>query len=250
MFLQPLDINPQTPVSEIVSTHYRSADVFRRHGIEYCCGGRWTLEAACMMKGVDPFELISELQRVCRTVQLPGDFPFEKWSLEFLADYIVHVHHYYLQKTLPELEPALNHFIEEHQKKYPHLAELHTGFEIFHKEIIPHLKEEEEIIFPYIRQVARAWRNNDSYGGLLVRTLRKPINTVMDQEHKILSGLILKWRELTNHYNPPEKACVSHRVIFAKLKELDNDLVQHMHLENDILFPQAMQIEKELLRLS
>ncbi len=247
MFLTTLDINPQTPVSEIVSRDYRTADVFHRHGIGYCCGGRWPLETACMTKGLDVTQLIGELQDASRILQLPAMLPFEKWTQEFLADYIVNVHHHYLDKTLPAFEPVLEHFVNEHRKNYPWLEELQKGFYQLQQELVPHMREEEDVIFPYIKQVARAWKNKDSYASLLVRTLRKPVVSIMDQEHKMLSGIIFKWRELTNNYQPPERACVSHRVVLSRLRELDNDLVHHMYLENEILFPQLIRIEKELL---
>ncbi len=248
MFLPTLEISPQTPVSEIVNRDYRTADVFRRHGIEYCCGGRWPLETACMIKGVDTDQLIRELQDACRNLRLPAMLPFEKWTAEFLADYIVNVHHHYLYNTLPAFEPMLEHFVNEHRNKYPSFEEIQKGFSQLQRELVPHMREEEEVIFPYIKQVIRAWKNKDSYGSLLVRTLRKPVTHIMDQEHHMFSGIIFKWRELTANYQPPDRACISHRVVLSKLRELDNDLVHHMYLENEVLFPELIRIEKELLR--
>lgn len=249
MFLRSLNIDLQTPVSEIVSRDYRTVDVFRKHGIEYCCGGRWPLSTACLMKGLDGSQIIEELHEASRDFQLPGTFPYENWSVGFLVDYIINVHHSYLYKTLPELEPILEHFVEEHQNKYSYLVELLSTFKKLTKEIQPHLKQEDEVIFPYIRQVGRAWGNKDSYAGLLVKTLRKPAGAIWDQKHKLLSGILYKWRELTDNYFPPVQSCVSHRVVFAKLKELDNMIAQQIFLENDILFPKTSQIENELIAL-
>ena len=249
MFLKSIDITAQTPVSEIVANDYRTAEVFQKHGIAFCCAGRWPLEMACVAKGLEPTLLMEELHAASRSIQLPGTFPFDKWSIDFLIDYIINVHHYYLEKTLPGLEPILDDFIVEHNKKYPYLEELLTTFKRLQKEMIPHLREEEEVIFPYIRQVARAWKNKDSYAGLLVRTLRKPVGAMWDKEHDLVSRNLLKWREITNNYVPPAQACVNHQVILARLKELDNNIVQHVYLENEILYPKTTQIEQEILQL-
>ena len=110
------------------------------------------------------------------------------------------------------------------------------------------MEHEEEIIFPYVCQISHAYDNRDSFASLLVKTLRKPIEKMMKEEHAIISDIILKFRELTLLYTPPEKACTSHRIIFSKLKELDNDLAQHLYLENEILFPRAIAMEKKLLQ--
>jgi regulator of cell morphogenesis and NO signaling len=115
------------------------------------------------------------------------------------------------------------------------------------KEIPPHMKQEEEILFPYIRQIYHAWQHRESYARLLVRTLRKPVEEVMQKEHESTGASLHRMRELTNNYTAPPKACLTHKVTFAKLKELDADLVQHIHLENNILFPKAIAMEKELL---
>lgn len=250
MFLSSLEINPKAAVTEIVAQDHRAADVFKKYEIEYCCGGKWPLETVCLMKGIDMDELQKELRRATRNLQLPAFLPFHDWSIDFLADYIINIHHYYLKKTLPELKPLLEHFVEEHGNRYPGLYGLQTSFAKLYKDIIPHIQEEEEVIFPYIKHVAHAYESKDSYAALLVKTLKKPVDRIMSHEHHILSGIIDNLRKLTNNYTAPEKACTSHRVIFSKLKELDNNLVQHIYLENDVLFPRALAMEKELLGLT
>jgi regulator of cell morphogenesis and NO signaling len=249
MFLKPYQIEGSSFVTDIVIRDYRTAEIFRKYGIEYCCGGRWPLETVCMTKGIDLNEMIKELEYATRTVQVHNSLPFDQWNIDFLAEYIVHVHHHYLNTALPQINDILHKFATEHIKKYPYLRVLENTFLELYTEIIPHLKQEEEIIFPYILQIAHAFENKESYASLLVRTLQKPVEDVMNYEHASLSKLIYKMRELTNDYIIPDKACVSHKVIFLKLKELDNDLVQHIHLENNILFPKAIAMEKELLKI-
>lgn len=247
MFLKPLRIEPTSFVTDIVTADYRTAEVFRKYDIEYCCGGRWPLEMVCQAKGLNINDLTRELEQSIRSVQVPNSLPFNDWHIDFLADYIVNVHHHYLRTQLPEIRELLHKFSEEHVKKYPFLQEVEKIFLQLHREMIPHLKQEEEIIFPYIRQIAHAYESSESYASLLVRTLRKPVEEVMNHEHASVVRSVHRIRELTNDYTPPPNACVSHKVTFSKLKELDNDLMQHMHLENNILFPRAIEMEKILL---
>lgn len=128
------------------------------------------------------------------------------------------------------------------------MQEVARLFEQLKKELLPHIQHEEDTIFPYICQVVHAWENNDTYGRLLVKTLRKPLGVMMKHEEDVLSALTLKIRLLTNNYAVPDRACVSHQVALARLKELDNDLMQHIFLENEVLFPRAIKIEQELLK--
>jgi regulator of cell morphogenesis and NO signaling len=248
MFLNHYRINENSFVSDIVTRDYRTADVFRKYDIEYCCGGKWSLDAVCMMKGLEVESLKKELERATRDIQVSNSLRFDEWQIDFLADYIVNIHHDYLKQAMPEIKKMLRGFVEEHAKKYPYLTELESAFLQLNREVFPHMKQEEEILFPYIKQIYHAHNSRESYASLLVRTLRKPVEEVMAKEHESAMKHIHKMRSLTQGYTAPEKACVSHRVCYFKLKELDNDLSQHIHLENNILFPKAIAIEKELLK--
>ena len=240
-------INPDWSVSEIVNADYRTAEIFRKYGIEFCCGGKWPLKTVCELKNLDINTVNSELERSIRTISLPSSLDFEGWNINFLTDYIINVHHSYLKKSLPSTKDQLARFVEGHQHKFPYLRDLLKIFTELSNEVLPHLEQEETIIFPYIRQISRAYHNKESYAALLVRTLRKPVENVMVHEEEFLNKFLPQIRQLTGHYTPPENACISHKVAFLKLLELDNDLVQHLYLENDILFPRAIAMEKELL---
>lgn len=200
-----------------------------------------------MMKGIEIESLIQEIEHTTRSLQLPANLPFEKWEIDFLIDHIVNIHHYHLKQILPQLRIMLEEFTAHHEKNHPHFRDIVSYFKLLENEILPHIKQEEEVIFPYLRQVAHAYNKEDGLGRLLVRTLRKPVLSIMDKEHKILNETIFQFRQLTNHYTSPEKACTEHRVILSKLKALDNDLVQHIYLENEVLFPRIISMEKELL---
>jgi regulator of cell morphogenesis and NO signaling len=236
-------------VSDIVNNDYRTAEVFRKYGIEYCCGGKWPLQMILESNDLDAAAIIEELELSIHPVGIRHALPFEKWDIDFLIDYIVNIHHTYLKKALPETKEQLEKFAEGHQKKYPELTELVLVFKSLILEMLPHLQHEEEIIFPYIRQIAHAFHNKESYASLLVRTLRKPVENVMNHEHESVNKILTQMRQLTNSYTPPPNSCVNHRVNFLKLLEIDTDLVQHMHLENAVLFPRSIEMEKKLLFL-
>jgi regulator of cell morphogenesis and NO signaling len=138
-------------------------------------------------------------------------------------------------------------FLDGHRKKFPELESLDPLIRKMHENFVSHMQQEEDIFFPYIKQLAHAWQHHEPYAALLVKTLRKPLYQLSQQEQELLACL-QQVRSITADYTPPDNACITHRVTFAKLRELDNDLAQHMYLENDILFPRAIQIEKELLQ--
>ena len=240
-----IDLN--LSVSEIVREDYRTADVFRKHDIDLCCGGKWPLEMVCETKNLDYKIIKKELEEAVRTITIHNTLRFDEWDIDFLTDYIVNVHHQYLRTALLEAKDYLLNFLEGHLKKFPQLADLLKILNSLSTEMFPHLEQEETIIFPYIRQIAHAYYSQESYAGLLVRTLRKPVENVMHHEHETVNTILQQMRQITDNYTLPEGACISHKVTFMKLLEIDNDLVQHIHLENDILFPRAIAMEKELL---
>jgi regulator of cell morphogenesis and NO signaling len=241
-------IDEKALVTEILMGDYRTADVFKKYNIDYCCGARWPLQTACEMRGLDVAIVKQELEEAVRAVQISTALPFDQWPLDFLTDYIIQVHHSYLRHTLPALETHLVHFIAEHRKKFTWLNELQQQFMRLHANIPLYMVQEEESIFPYIKQLNRAHASKDSLAGLYTRTLRKPVEKVMDQEHQLIADVLQRIRQLTDNYTLPANACRSHWVVFMKLRELDNDLVQHMHLERKILLPRLLQIESELKR--
>lgn len=250
MYRNIYKIDSSSFVTDIVTHDYRTADVFRKYDIDFCCGGKWPLDIVCKNNNVDVEVLLTEIQKVLRQSSSNAAIDFDSWNIDFLTDYILNVHHRYLKRALPEIKEHINRFLEGHRKKFPELEVLEVIINRFMKEIPPHMQQEEEIFFPYIKQIYHAHKNRESYAKLLIRTLRKPLEEVMLKEHENTGANLHRLRTVTNDYTPPEKACIAHKVTFAKLKELDNDLVQHIHLESNILFPKAIAMEQELLRES
>lgn len=247
MFRKSPEISEESFAHAIVKQNYRTAEVFQRYQIEYCCGARWPLKMVCEMKGINLNSLQNDLYKAVRVNQVSPSLPFDHWDIDFLIDYIIHIHHQYLRHSLPLISDRLQKFVEEHAVKYAWLPDLLNQFTRLNAVILPHLLHEEEIIFPYIRQISHAYQSNESYASLLVRTLRKPVDEVMTYEHEMLFNTLQHFRVMTNNYSPPANACTSHQLVFSLLRELDDDLAQHVYLENDILFPKAIALEKELL---
>jgi len=244
------NINANSLVSDIVKMDYRAADVFRKYDIDFCCSGKWPLDIICQNQGLNTDGVIKDLKRTLHHTASSIVLEFDEWSIDFLTDYILNIHHRYLHKALPDANDYVNRFLEGHREKFPALEGLEKIMQKMMKDIPPHMKKEEEVIFPYIKQIYHAWRHKESYASLLIRTLRKPVEDVMKGEHDSVGRQLHRIREITNDYTLPDNACVTHRVTFAKLRELDNNLVQHIHLENNILFPKAIAMEQELLKIS
>lgn len=244
--MQTLD--PNKTVSEIVRADYRTADVFKKHGINFCCGGKLPLAEACAAKEINVAHLQEELIHATKTINLPNYLPYDRWKVDFLIEYIINVHHEYLKQSVPALEGTLLSFVDGHRKQYPELSELQEIFQELVQLIQRNNQHEEETIFPYIKLIASAHQRKESYGSLFVKTLRKPLSN-LETENSKTSYLLSQLRSLTRNYTFPENACTNHRVVFYKLREFDNDLVQHKHLENNILFQRAKEVEKELLKM-
>lgn len=236
-------------VSDIVRKDYRTADVFKKWGVNYCCGGNLPLDQVCLTLNLDQEKIETELKSATQNVQLPNALSFDEWPFDFLVDYIVHVHHGYVKIAGPKLNQLLTQFVEGHKTKYPYLVDVQYSFDRLLTDLTEHLAKEEQVIFPYIKQVNNSFIHQASYGALFVRTLQKSLTHVIEVEHQNIANLLTALRSATNNYTFNEKACTNHQVIYHKLKEFDADIMQHKHLENNILFPKAMQMEKELLQL-
>lgn len=240
-------IQSSSIVADIVRHDYRTAAVLQQYGIEYCCAGRFSLGDICDYKKIEFGEVAKALENATRRISIPSCLAFDNWETGFLIDYIINIHHAYLSKILPSTSEQLRELVNGHQKKYSYLNDLYSAFNELCREINAHIKHEEEIIFPYIKQIDRAFHSKESYASLLVRTLRKPVENLSQHQHNSINRILKTIRDLTSHYQIPGKACINHTVVFSVLKEIDEDLTLHMQLENDIVFPRAVSMEKNLL---
>ena len=240
--------NPIPTVSQIVRNDYRTADVFKKWGINYCCGGNLPLPEVCTIKNISLSAVEIDLLAATKTVNLSNTLEYNEWPVVFLVDYIVHVHHAYLKQSIPSLQKLLSSFVAGHLEKYPYLTDVEESFSLLSGELLHHTQIEEESIFNYVKQISNTFERREVYGSLFVRTMRQPLSEVVNKEHRRTSHLLNLLREQTNNYQFNDQACTNHQVIYHKLKEFDDDLVQHKHLENNILFPKVLEMEKSLLQ--
>jgi regulator of cell morphogenesis and NO signaling len=234
-------------ISDIVKKDYRTADVFKKRQLNFCCNGNIQLKSACEAKGID-FEVLSaELRSSIKDLRLSNDLPFDEWKIDFLIDFIINIHHTYLYQAVPSLAATLESFTAGHQDKYPELIAVRELFKKLAGIVMPHNRHEDEIIFPYIKQIDSAYRRKEPYGNLFVRTLRKPLH-IVEKEHAQIRELLNELRKATRQFTVPDSACLNYTVIYKKLEEVVNNLVQHKNLEDTLLFPKAIAIEQKLLQ--
>jgi regulator of cell morphogenesis and NO signaling len=234
-------------VSDIVRADYRTAEVFKKHGIDYCSGNEKLLET-CASQNLDYNAILDELEAATKTIIISNSLHFSDWKIGFLIDYIINVHHAYMHLALPSIEMSLISFIERHKKEYPEGNKTLFLFRELSVLLLTHSRHEEEIIFPYIRQIENTHRRKETYGNLFVRTLRKPLSNI-EKEHDVIMSILKEIQTLTGNYISPLNACADLSAIYHKLEEFHCDMLQHTHLEDDILFPKAIEMEKELLQL-
>ena len=231
-------------LGQIAAKDFHKAQVFKKYGLDFCCGGKKTVRQACDEKGLDIIQIENELREADKK-PASRPLPYGDWSLDFLADYIVNTHHSYIRKHLPELRIYARKVMKVHGNRHPELLPIYNLVEEVNTEIMAHMIKEERVLFPYIKTLAMA--NNDkqlSYT-LPFETVQIPIN-MMEMEHELVGENLAQIRKLSGNYTLPEDACASYSLLYSMLDEFEDDLHLHIHLENNILFPKALELEKEL----
>lgn len=239
-----MNISNQTIVGELVAHDYRTAAVFKQHGIDFCCKGNRTITEVCDNKKVTDTTLINQLNEVMQT-QTDGQIDFKSWPIDLLADYIEKRHHRYIIEKTPQLLQYLRKVASVHGEHHPELKEIEEHFKSSAAELAMHMKKEELILFPAVRKMMQTKQNNQLHETPHFGSVNNPIAMMMT-EHETEGDRFSTIAELTNNYTPPADACNTYRVSFALLQEFENDLHAHIHLENNLLFPKAIALEKEL----
>lgn len=228
-------------VGQIVRDDYRAADVFEKFGIDFCCAGKKPLEASCREKGVEVTKVIKELEEA--TGNNAPDIDYNSLSLTALIEHITETHHRYAEETGPVIIKYLEKVNMVHGKHNPELNEILTLFKAIVADLAVHMKKEELILFPYIKRLEQGRLNEGSYKPSFA-SIQQPINMMMG-DHETEGERYKRIEELANFYAPPSHACNTFRVSYAKLEEFEKDLHLHIHLENNILFPKAIEMEKQ-----
>jgi len=236
-----MNITKKTTVGELVAQDYRTASVFKKNKIDFCCNGGRSIEEACEKKQLESNHLIEQLKQVTAEKK-DSSVDYNSWPLDLLADYIEKKHHRYVEAKTLEIMPFLDKVMRVHGGRHPELLEVGKLFKESAGELAMHMKKEEFILFPYIRKMVQAQQTGTAVHAPF-GSVQNPIQTMM-HEHDSEGERFGKIASLTDNYTPPADACNTYRVTFSLLKEFEEDLNLHIHLENNILFPKSIALEE------
>lgn len=231
-------LSPQTTVAEIVTERPSLSRLFEKLGIDYCCGGKLPLAEACAQKGLDAATVLATIEAAQSVQAEPGANP-ATMSLTELCDHIVQNHHEYLRQELPRLDFLTGKVANAHGENHPWVLDAARVFGAMQQELTQHMMKEERVLFPAIRDM-EAGRPPQSPCG---SHLEGPV-TVMIQEHEMVGEALESLHTMSSGYTPPEDACNTFRAMLEALSELEMDLHEHIHKENNILFPRALEMSR------
>ena len=230
-------------VAEIVTKNIRTADIFKKNGIDFCCGGNVLARDICQRKKID-FE---QIKRDITQLDQPNSREnYDAWALDFLVDYIVNMHHRYVSQSNELISEYAEKVAKVHGHHYTEVVEINRLFQEVSRELNTHMHKEEMVLFPYVKRLVLAKRNNSTPALPPFGTIMNPIR-MMEADHDVAGDILKKIEELSHGFTPPEGACNTFRALYASLKAYQDDLYRHVHLENNILFPKAVRLEEELL---
>jgi regulator of cell morphogenesis and NO signaling len=235
-------------ILEIVEANYHTTAIFEKYGIQFFEQSKdETLKEYCSRNQLEIEKIIEDIKEVSSTRFFTHRLPFERWKLEFLMDYIKHVYHDYATITGPQIEKMMVDVVNICPSEKTYLGELLELIRKLNESIGSHIEYEEDMIFPYIKQLENLLENNEGFGYLFVRTLRKPLNIAL-KSHEVVEYRISEIRELTENFILSDDCCPRLRVVLRQLKDLELNILEHKYLENNILFPRALEIESQLLK--
>ena len=232
-----MEATSTTTIRDMVTADFRAAAVFHGYGIDFCCGGGKTLEEACRQRSLSVDAVLREVERACR---IPDTSAARLADLDTdgLIAHIVDVHHEYVRQAMPAILAHVHKAAKSHGANHPELVDVATVFDRVAMEMTLHLGKEEDVLFPYISRLAEAAEAGREPPYAPFGPVDNPIR-MMEAEHDAAGTAMALIRELTDGYTPPEHACATYRICFKELEEFERNLHEHVHLENNILFPRA-----------
>lgn len=240
-----MNISEKSIVGELVAADYRTASVFHAHGIDFCCRGNRPVEEACAEVKAEVAPLLLQLHDVLSTTE-GGAVDYKSWPLDLLIDYIIKKHHRYVVQKSAEIKPFLAKIADVHGDRHPELLEVEQLFLGAVGALTLHMQKEELVLFPYIVKLVNAQGKGPKPSTVGFGSLEQYIAETMQVEHETEGERFRTISALTNNYETPADGCRTYQVTLAMLKEFEQDLHHHIHLENNILFPKAEQLEKSL----
>ncbi len=238
-----MSVTAEKTVRELALESASATRIFEKLGIDYCCGGNKSLEQACRVANLSMDEVIDSLEmadQAARAQQSVRD-----WQKEPLAELISHIqstHHKYTREELARIAPLLDKVCSVHGKNHPELLQIRSSFQALSAELTMHLMKEEDVLFPYIARMEEAAIQNEPVVPSPFGSVQNPVS-MMEHEHDSAGNALRAMRQASGGYTLPPDVCVSYHALYQALAEFEADLHQHIHLENNILFPRAVAME-------
>lgn len=236
-----MTFSTETKVNEIALSNPGARHILEDAGIDYCCGGGKSLQDACLRANVPAAEILRKLRLNSEQVA-PGE---TRWTTAPLAELTKHIrerHHQYVRDSIPRLRTLLAKVREKHGSNHRELGAIEKLFADVSRDMLMHMQKEEQILFPFIDSLERAADGGRPVEVPFFQTVRNPIYSMM-REHDSAGELMQQIRSSSNGYKPPADACTSYQAAYQGLDEFERDLHLHVHLENNILFPRAVELE-------
>jgi regulator of cell morphogenesis and NO signaling len=232
-------------VADFVVNNIHTANVFKKYGIDFCFDGKISIKKACLKNDVDYEHLKHELNDLDIKTNFLNDF--NKWGLDFLMIFIIHIHHRYVKMNIPILKIYGDKAVKNQGKEYKELLEINKLIIKFSDELIAHMKKEETIVFPFIKALFNANKEHTTISLSSFDSLNHPIK-MMEEYHDKAGDILKQISKLSNKYNAPEDASLAFKKLYNKLQEFEDNLYNHVHLENNILFPKAKKLVLEVVK--
>ncbi|HJS55631.1 MAG TPA: iron-sulfur cluster repair di-iron protein [Chitinophagaceae bacterium] len=232
-------------LAQIVNSNHQAASIFEKYHLDFCCKGKRSLAQACSEQQLSVSQVAEDLEDIFAKDNKAQTVDFDQMNLSQLCDYIVNTHHAYVKNEMPQIYAYLHKVSSKHGDRHPELYKIFQAFAAVKEEMEGHMKKEELVLFPRIKELQKLANNENANLQLNPGYLQSPIQ-VMEQEHDHAGTLLNDIRILSQDYTPPQDACTTYRLSFAALKAFELDLHQHVHLENNILFPKAINAFREL----
>jgi|WetSurSiteA1Bulk_404760.scaffolds.fasta_scaffold00376_7 regulator of cell morphogenesis and NO signaling len=240
-----MELNVNTSVGEIVRVNYKTAHIFDQHRIDFCCGGDKTLHEACSTARVDEEALLSTLRYIMQETDSDSRY-FENLSADLLCNYIVERHHDYINENVPFIQKKLQKLCDVHGRNHPEIHDIKKLFDASAANLSMHMKKEELMLFPYIKRLVKAKNEGKPIEAPYFGNIRNPVSSMV-AEHQEEGLRFIRIAKMTDEYTIPPDGCNTYQVTYQSLHDFEMDLHRHIHLENNILFPKAAELEKGVI---
>lgn len=237
-----MNLDVTRTVRELAIEIPNATRTFENLGIDYCCGGSQSLSAACARANVPVEDVLQALKQESKPTPEQGLPDFSRGALGDLVEHILVTHHAYVKKELPRLDQLLKKVVSVHGKNHPELGKIQPTFQAMASELSSHMMKEEHILFPHIVALENAVNSGRPKPKPMFGTISNPVH-MMELEHDAAGASLREIRNLSSNYTPPADGCFSYNTLYAALLEFEADLHQHVHLENNILFPRSIEME-------